>query len=283
VSERRADSRVRLPDSAQVAGFRQVVRRSAADLGRDLPWRRTTDPWAIIVSEFMLQQTGVARVAEKYPPFMERFGEPARLAEAPLPEVLAAWQGLGYNRRAINLRETARRLLADHDGRVPDARDALLALPGVGPSTAGGVLAFAFNRPVVFIETNIRRVFIHHFHPGEGPVRDTDLLPLIEHTLDRRDPRGWYAALMDYGSSLGRQGSNPNRRSAHYTRQAPFAGSDRQLRGEIVRRLLTAGSLPLTRLAEEIGEEADRIERIIDGLATEGFLVREQKGVTLAP
>ncbi len=268
-----------------VAAFRRLVRREAGRAGRDLPWRRTADPWAILVSEFMLQQTGVARVEKKYRAFLDRFPDPASLASAPLDRVLEVWQGLGYNRRAINLRESARRIVAEHEGRVPEDRTALLALPGVGPSTAGGVLAFAFNRPTVFIETNIRRVFIQHFFPGSDPVPDRDLLPLIERTLDRRDPRGWYAALMDYGSRLGsEQGwqGDPNRRSAHYTRQSPFAGSDRQLRGEILRHLIGKGTLPSASLAGVTGAGSDRIEGILDGLESEGFIVRDGERVALS-
>ena len=263
-----------LPDAAAIRAFRHLVWDHFRSRGRKFPWRETRDPFAILVSEYMLQQTQVGRVAEKFPPFLARFPDTATLARAPLREVLAAWQGLGYNRRAVALHRAAALLVAEHGGRVPDDRDALLALPGVGPSTAGGILAFAFNRPVVLLETNIRRVFLHHFFPGRRPVPDRDILPLVAATVDRKRPREWYWGLMDLGSDMRNLPENPNRRSPSHRPQSPFHGSDRQIRGRLVRALAREGILDLPEAGEAAGCDPDRLDRILRGLEGEGFLER---------
>ncbi len=280
------------------------------DFGRGMPWRETRDRYAVFISEIMLQQTQVPRVMEKYPPFLERFPDFATLASARLADVYALWQGLGYNRRAKYLHEAARRIDADHGGEVPAEREALLALPGVGPNTAGSLLAFCHNRPVVFIETNIRRVFIYFFFPGSGEVHDRDILPLIEATLDRENPSEWYYALMDYGAALSKWVTNPNRRSRQYVRQSPFENSNRQVRGRILRALgealaggglgtqaaQTAGpakpteevaepaaeqpvspaGLTAPELAGRVGYPLDRVELALEGLTREGMVAAEQ-------
>ena len=174
---------------------------------RDLPWRKTKDPYRILVSEFMLQQTQVARVAEKYEPFIERFPDFASLARAPLGDVIRAWSGLGYNRRALHLRETARIVVSRFDGRLPRGFDDLRALPGIGAATAAEIMNFAFNEPRAFIETNVRAVYIHHFFPGRKKVADAEILPLVERTLDAKNPRRWFYALMDYGVMLKKSGA----------------------------------------------------------------------------
>ena len=255
---------------------------------RELAWRATRDPYAILVSEVMLQQTQVARVARYYPRFLARFPDPGTLARAPLREVLEQWSGLGYNRRAQALQRAAQAVMRDHGGSVPADRAALQRLPGIGPATAGALLAFAFERPVVFLETNIRRVYLEQFFPTTAAVPDRALLPLVACTLDRARPRRWYYALMDYGAALGRRGVNPNRRSAHHTRQSAFAGSTRQLRG-LVLRLLTeqrclscrelrarcvAGGLP--------GASGERLAAVVEALVAERFLQRRGALVCIA-
>ena len=276
------------------------------DSGRRMPWRETADRYAVFISEIMLQQTQVPRVMEKYPPFLERFPNFATLASARLADVYALWQGLGYNRRAKYLHEAARRIVADHAGEVPAEREALLVLPGVGPNTAGSLLAFCHNRPVVFIETNIRRVFIYFFFPGSGEVHDRDILPLIEATLDRENPREWYYALMDYGAALSKWVTNPNRRSRQYVRQSPFENSNRQVRGRILRVLgeapwdgglgmQSAGSAPggaptaqqaaeqprssawltASELARRVGYPLERVELALEGLIRDGLVAAE--------
>jgi len=265
-------------DARKLEEFRRSVRDFYREHGRRFPWRETRDPFAILVSEYMLQQTRVGRVEEKYPEFLSWFPDAATLARAPLREVLAAWQGLGYNRRAVALHRAAGILVEQYGGRVPADRDALLSLPGVGPTTAAGVLAFAFNRPVVFVETNIRRVFLHHLFPGRDPVPDREILPLVEATLDRDNPREWYWALMDLGSDLGSLPGNPNRRSPSYHRQAPFHGSDRQIRGRLLRLLLQDGIADPAEAAEATGCDPVRFTVILQAMEREGFLVRVPGG-----
>ena len=256
--------------------FRRRLYRFFHDRGRQLPWRAATDPYHILVSEIMLQQTQVERVALKYEPFIRAFPDVWSLARAPLREIMAAWQGLGYNRRALALQRIARRLAADFDGRLPDSVDTLRTFPGIGAATAGALAAFAFNQPVVFIETNICRVFLHCFFPGQSGVRDREILPLVDQTLDREQPRFWYSALMDYGTMLKRAAPNPNRRSAHHQRQAPFAGSDRQVRGLILKALLGSPALSVEEIVKAVGKDPERITGLIHTLKKEGFL--EQAG-----
>lgn len=250
--------------------------------GRDLPWRRTTDPYHILVSEIMLQQTQVERVSPKYLAFIEEFPTIGSLAAAPLSDLLAAWAGLGYNRRAINLQKAAIILRDEHNCSVPPDPDLLATLPGIGKATAAAICVYAFNMPLCYIETNIRRIFIHYFFQGEENIPDTAIMPLIEAALYHENPGKWYSGLMDYGSILKRRMANPNQRSRHYTRQAPFAGSDRKIRGEILRLLLKEKAIGRKKLKSAlIGEERDewaRLERLLSDLTKEGF-VREDDGI----
>ncbi len=240
---------------------------------RDLPWRATTDPYRILVSEIMLQQTQVPRVREKYALFLTAFPTLAALARAPLARVLQSWQGLGYNRRALLLHRLAQQVTAA-DGVLPATPEKLMALPGIGPATAAAICAYAYNRPVVYIETNIRAVFIHEFFGGRSGISDAQLLPLVAQGLDRRNPRRWYNALMDYGTQLKARHGNPARRSAHHVRQTRFAGSDRQVRGGILRHLLADGPQPAARLAAALAEPPARVRRLLATLVREGMLTR---------
>ena len=259
-----------------VRGFRKFISLFYATRGRVLPWRRTTDPFCILVSEFMLQQTQVPRVLAWYPKFLARFPDIAALAAAPRQEVLRAWQGLGYNRRALALQDTARVVVERYQGSVPLDRSALDSLPGIGSATAGAIVVFSANRPEVFIETNIRRVYIHLFFPDSPRVSDREIEPVLAKTLDRKNPRDFYYALMDYGSLLKQVRVNPNTRSASYARQGPFQGSDRQARGRILRHLLTGGETGECELANLVPVETTRLERILDGLEREGFIDRAE-------
>ena len=253
--------------------FRRRVWGYYRSHGRDLPWRRTQDPYHILVSEIMLQQTRVERVEGRYERFLERFPDIQALARARLAEVLAGWQGLGYNRRAQALRDTARIVVEQYGGRLPQDESVLVTLPGIGKATAASIAAFAFNRPVLVIETNIRRVFLHCFFAGRDRVPDRELLPLIAAACDRDNPREWYYALMDLGSRFRSKFPNPNRRSAHYQRQAAFEGSSRQARGRLVRLLLDhPGGLALADLAARAGLGEEQCRTLVGALADEGIL-----------
>ncbi len=228
----------------------------------------------------MLQQTQVDRVKPFYRAFLARFPTVRALARAPLPAVLVAWRGLGYNRRAKLLREAARAIVARHGGRVPRDVGALVALTGVGAYTAGAVRAFAWNEPSAIIETNIRNVFTREFFPRRKAVRDADLMPFIEAALDRKDPRRWYAALMDYGSALKKEARGLNARSAHYAKQKPFKGSTREARGAIL-AVLTATKKPATiaGISRSSGIRRARLAAAARALAADGLI--ECAGETL--
>jgi A/G-specific adenine glycosylase len=262
----------RILTTKEIKAFQEQIYGHYRLHARDLPWRRTTNPYNIVVSEIMLQQTQVERVHGKYLEFINAFPDFDTLARASQKDVLALWQGLGYNRRALALKRLAENVVSMHGGTLPHDVEALSSLPGIGKTTAGEILAFAFNTPSVFIETNIRRVFIHEFFDREENVKDTEILPFVEATVDGKNPREWYWALMDYGSMLKKNIENPNRRSAHYTRQTPFVGSDRRIRGLVVKRLLNDKTLSAERLVEETGVGLDHLKRILSGLVNEGFI-----------
>ncbi len=257
---------------SQVRAFRTKVYRYYDTHGRDLPWRKRVTPYRVLVSEIMLQQTQVERVIGKYREFLSAFPDFGSLAKAGTAKLLTVWSGMGYNRRALALRSLAREVMTGHRGRLPSDPAALVKLPGIGPYTAGAVAAFVFNKPVVFLDTNVRRVFIHEFFADRGKVQDEELVPLIERTLDAENPRKWYNALMDYGAMLKQEHENPNRRSAHYVRQSPFENSNRQVRGAILKVLVAAGSLTAAAVAKRTGMDPGRVERNLEVLEMEGFI-----------
>jgi A/G-specific adenine glycosylase len=231
----------------------------------------------------MLQQTGADRVKSRYEPFLALFPDFQALAKATPEQVLAAWQGLGYNRRALALKSLAERVTDDFGGILPDDERRLRVLPGIGPYTAAAVLVFAFNQPVVMIETNIRRVFIHCFFQDRTGIDDSEIRPLVRDTLDREDPRGWYNALMDYGASLSTLPGNPNRRSRHYQRQGPFEGSTRPKRGRVLKGLLSCGKLTETELCRELTISPSELQTILSRLEQEGFIERTEGLVRIRP
>ena len=246
-----------------------------------MPWREARAPYRVLVSEVMLQQTGVGRVIPKYREFLRAFPSMKALAHASVEEVLSVWKGLGYNRRALALREAARLIREKHSGKVPRSAEELVALPGLGRATASSVLAFAFNLPVPFIETNIRRVFIHFFFPHARKVSDSVILPLVEKTMDKEKPREWFYALMDYGAWLGStlraSAGNPNARSIVYTRQSPFEGSLRQLRGLVLKIMLELRHATQREIVDAMGGSDSRLGTALDQLVKEGFL-RKKSG-----
>ncbi len=229
-----------------------------------------------------MQQTQVARVIPKYRQFLERFPTPLELASADFVEILRLWSGLGYNRRAKYLYTAALAVMERHNGKFPSNRADLLTLPGIGAYTSGAIMAFAFNQPVAFMDTNIRRVYLHHFFAEENGITDRVLLGYVAATVDRRQPRQWYWALMSYGRTLFKRGENANKRSAHYSKQTPFLGSNRQFRGAILRSLIERGSLCRQRLASATGFSEKNIERAIEGLVSDGMIVCENENIYLA-
>ncbi|KAB2835132.1 MAG: A/G-specific adenine glycosylase [Candidatus Brocadia sp.] len=267
---------------ATVRKFQEKIYQHYRIHGRELPWRMTHDPYHILVSEIMLQQTQVQRVMGKYEPFLSAFPNFSSLARASLRRVFREWQGLGYNRRAIALKQIAQRITEEFHGNLPSSVEVLMTFPGIGGATAASISAFAFHKPTVFIETNIRRVFIHSFFPGRTNIRDTEILPLVEQTLDTSHPREWYYALMDYGVMLKQRQVNPNRRSAHYQKQSPFQGSNRQVRGMILRACASESYLSEQEIAQRLQISMEKIKTNLVQLEKEGFIKRKRKKITLA-
>jgi A/G-specific adenine glycosylase len=267
------------------ARFKKIIWDYYHKAGRhDLPWRNTRDPYRIMVSEVMLQQTQVSRVLKKYEEFLALFPTLESLAKSPVSKVLKAWQGLGYNRRALNLQRAAKVLVRDHKGIFPRTLEALLELPGIGKATAGGILAYTYDIPTAFIETNIRSVYIHFFLPNQKNVSDKNLLSLIEATLpsDRTirancPVRDWYYALMDYGVHLKQTLPNPSQRSKHHTKQSAFKGSNREIRSKILKILLEEKKTR-AEIFESVGKTTHDIDKNIRSLVSEGF-IEESKGI----
>ncbi len=243
---------------------------------KHLPWRDTKDPYRILVSEIMCQQTQVDRVIPKYNAFLKKFPTVKRLSEAPLGEVLREWQGLGYNRRAKMLHECAKALMRDFRGQTPKILKELVTLPGVGEYTAGAVMAFAFNKPVPIIETNIRSAILYHFFADAEEVADKEVMKYVERTLPLENAREWYAALMDYGAHIKKTHGNPNSRSKHYAKQSTFKGSDRQIRGAILRYVLN-GPASRTQMVEKLPFEDIRIDAQLGKLLHEGLLTKKRQ------
>lgn len=260
--------------------FRELIWGHYRDYGRVMPWRDDPSPYKVVVSEVMLQQTQVERVTPKFLSWVERWPDFAALSNTTTADIVGEWKGLGYNRRALRLQQLAQRVLREYDGQLPSDRQSLEDLPGIGPNTAGAIQAYAYSQPVVFIETNIRSVFLHHFFADQTDVPDQELVPLIEAAVDRETPREWYWALMDYGAWLKTQVTNPNRRSRHHTGQAKFEGSHRQLRGKIL-ELVLQHTQTIRELAAQTQLGIETIERVVEELRREGFLEVRHDRVTM--
>lgn len=255
--------------------FQELVWDKARELYRDMPWRQDTRPYYVLVSEIMLQQTQVDRVIPKFEAFITAFPDIPTLAAAPLSEVLKLWSGLGYNRRAKFLHEAAKKIVGEFDGVFPDTLAGLVSLPGVGVNTAGAMLAYSFNQPVVYIETNVRTVYFHHYFDDDATVTDKQVREIAEQTIDKEHPREWYWGIMDYGSYLKRQGVGQNDKSHHYKKQPALKGSVREVRGAIL-KVLALESMPEPVLREKTFDD-ERFGPALAGLVRDGLVV-ETKG-----
>lgn len=262
--------------------FQKIIWQFYRQNGRhDLPWRKNTSSYAVAVSEIMLQQTQVDRVIPFFKNWLKLFPNWKQLASAKQSDVLRAWKGLGYNSRALRLQKLSKEVVEKYNGRLPNNRSQLEALPGIGPYTAGAIRAFVFNEPEVFIETNIRRIFIHHFFKDQENISDVDIFEYVQQAVDKKDPRQWYWALMDYGSVLAKKIPNPNRKSKHYTKQSKFEGSDRQLRGKIIDVLLHNKKYSIQGLVKKLNERKVRIGKIVQILQKEGFIIVQKEIISL--
>lgn len=247
-----------------------------------LPWRLTHNPYRILVSEIMLQQTQVGRVIPKYHAFIKQFPTVSALARANLGDVLRAWQGLGYNRRAKFLHGCAKTIVKEYAGKFPRTYNELIELPGIGPYTAGAILAFAYDIPYPIIETNIRSVFLHFCFAESSRITDKEIIPLVQKSLTtQKSTRVWYAALMDYGAYLKETIKNPSHKSAHHSIQKKFKGSDREIRGAIL-RVLSSGAVSKKKLISTLPCARERLLTQIQRLRAEG-LILEKGGVLSFP
>ncbi len=250
--------------------FQQTVWQKGRELYRDMPWRQDTRPYYVLVSELMLQQTQVSRVIPKFLDFIEAFPSEHELAAASLGDVLRQWQGLGYNRRAKFLHEAAKMVVEQNT--FPETYESLMKLPGVGKNTAGAIMAYSFNYPSIFVETNIRTVYFHHFFEGTEQVDDKQIIEKLTETIDREHPREFYWALMDYGSWLKSEGAGRLTQSRHYTKQKALKGSVRETRGVVI-RLLSESDRSETELRDLV-DMPDRYEGALQGLIDDGLVVR---------
>ncbi|MBN2861480.1 MAG: DNA repair protein [Sphaerochaetaceae bacterium] len=256
--------------------FSLEVRAWYADHGRQFPWRETSDPYRILLSEMMLQQTQTQRVLPKYHLFLDLWPDFISLSTASLTDILLAWKGLGYNRRAKALKQIAQRS-KEWGYTLPFDTQKLLELPMVGPATAAAVMAFSFGEPALYLETNVRRVILHYFFPDEEGVHDRRISQVLALLSDlQEEHRHWYYALMDIGVLIKASGVNPNQRSHHYTRQSPFENSLRQVRSTVLDIIATSGTQPLDSLAAALAFPRERILRALESLIADGLLVSEE-------
>lgn len=246
-----------------------------------LPWRQDFEPYRVMVSEIMLQQTQVDRVIPKFEAFLKIFPSIQHLAAAEQSDVIKNWQGLGYNRRGLNLHRAAQKIVSDFSGEIPSSSEELLSLPGIGPYTTSSIQAFAFNMPSTVIETNVRTIYIYHFFPRRNDVSDTELTPHIDRTRDDDNPRHWYSALMDYGAHLKKVLPNPSRRSKHHTTQSKFEGSTRQVRGEVLKLLALKDSADEAQVRSSIRGNKNKLSGVLKQLSEEGFITKNGDAYSL--
>ena len=262
-----------------LAAFKSLVHTFYAEHGRRFAWNETCDPYRILLSEVMLQQTQTSRVEPKYDLFLSLWPSFSDLAEASTEELLSAWKGLGYNRRALNLRKSAR-MTESWGWTIPNDEALIKTLPGVGKSTTAAILSFCFHEKSIYLETNVRRVLLTCFYPNKDEIKDKELeLLLHKLALINEDMKSWYYALMDYGVLLKTLFPNANKRSAHYTKQKKFENSNRQIRGQLIHLLADTGAKKLEAIYDLLSHfEEERILNSLDQLSQEGF-VKELEGV----
>lgn len=261
---------------SQIAHFQNFVYEFYTKNKRHFNWRTNITPYKIVVSEIMLQQTQTARVIPKFETWLARFPDFQTLAQASNFDVLAAWQGLGYNRRGLALATIAQKVVHEYQAILPQNPEILQTLPAIGPNTAGSICAFAFNLPTIFIETNIRTVFTHTFFKDQAKICDKILLPLIAQTIDQKEPREWYYALMDYGVHLKQKLPGINAKSKQYARQSKFEGSKRQIRGLVIKILTEVQHINedeiLELIAMKLPNNAHDPQNVLDDLASENII-----------
>jgi A/G-specific adenine glycosylase len=262
--------------------FQKIIYSYFKQYGRDFPFRKEISPYNVVVSEMMLQQTQTSRVVEKFQQFIQKFPDFQSLANAPLNDVLKVWQGLGYNRRAVALKTISEKVVKEFDGILPADVEILKSFPQIGHNTASSIVAFAFNIPTYFIEVNIRRVYIYFFFPGKTSIDDGNIMPIVRRTIDPSNVRKWYYALMDYGVMLKKTHPELNKRSVHYRKQSKFKGSNREIRGKILKLLIASSSLTETEMLSELEINSIKLKEILNLLIAEGFIKQENHLFSIA-
>ena len=259
--------------------FQRLVMGFYEDNRRPFAWRETRDPYKILVSEIMLQQTQTSRVEERYPTFLKAFPTIKALANASQADVLKAWEGLGYYRRARNLHRAAIAVHEEYGGKMPNSFDELIALPGLGHYTAAAVSVFAFEKPTPMIETNIRSVYLYGFCSGRTKVSDRELMQLIHDTMDTKRCRDWFYALMDFGVALKRARPGINAQSKHHTKQSKFEGSDRQIAATILKIVVASKrGVAVSEIQKHVNAEVERVEKAVRRLENDGLIRRMRTG-----
>ncbi|MFW9823264.1 MAG: A/G-specific adenine glycosylase [Candidatus Thorarchaeota archaeon] len=257
--------------------FRNIIYSYYKQHRREFPFRQNTTPYNVLVSEIMLQQTQTGRVAEKFLIFIDKFPNFNTLSNAPVEDVLKAWQGLGYNRRAIALKKISDIVVNEYNGKLPDTVEILKSFPQIGHNTASSIVTFAFDKPTIFIETNIRRVYIYFFFYSRKGVNDKEIISIVEKTLDKSNPREWYYAIMDYGVMLKKSFPDLNKQSAHYRKQVPFKGSNRQIRGKILKLLISGKKFTISEIEEQFKNfNKTTLKDILTQLEKEEFIEIKQ-------
>ncbi len=269
----------------QIIQFQQKIYEFYFKNKRNFVWRNDITAYRIFISEVMLQQTQTSRVIFKFQQWIEKFPDFATVAQASQHEILATWQGLGYNSRGLRLARAAQIIMEKFNGKLPETIQDLESLPGIGPNTAGSISAVAWKKPVIFIETNIRTVFLHEFFKNQELVCDKEILPLVEQTLDQNNSRDWYYALMDYGVYLKKELKINNKKSKQYNRQSKFIGSRRQVRGAIIRILSKIKKLQqedlLFLLEQELPDNKHSFENILQELNQEQLIYQKDENIFL--
>lgn len=259
----------------QIREFKETISSFYQQNRRSFPWREHITSYSVVVSEIMLQQTQTERVRNKFGGFVDRFPSFQDLSGASFQDILGLWKGLGYNRRALALQKIAYLIVTDYAGQLPSDPDVLETFPHIGKATARSIIVFAYNKPFVFIETNIRTVFINFFFKNQNNVKDRDIEPLVAQTLDHQNPREWYYALMDYGVYLKKTIGNVSRQGAGYAKQSRFEGSDRQVRGQVLSLLLEKKFVDIGQLPFYLAQPMLRTEKIVQSLERDGLVKKE--------
>lgn len=265
-----------------IDNFRKIIYNYFKQYGRNFPFRNVINPYYVLISEIMLQQTQTNRVSQKFLEFIKKYPDFYSLANASNENILKIWQGLGYNRRALALKIIAKKVIEEYNDILPDSIDVLKTFPQIGNNTASSIVTFAYNKPTYFIETNIRRVYIYFFFPNKLKIDDKDIMEILKNTIDINNPRKWYYALMDYGVMLKKSHPELHKRSKHYKKQSKFKGSNRQIRGLIIKRLLEEKKMIKEELIKILGFSEKRTINIIKQLEDEGFLIIKDKEITIS-